>query len=323
MPPSAVASYLRSKSRFLSWDGHLEIFLHMKSLAVSIRDYLSLVRFNHTLFALPFAALGFTLGCLQTDTLPGWEVGIWVLLCMVFARNAAMAFNRLIDAAFDGLNPRTAIRELPAGILSHKQVSFFVLFNCLAFVATTALINPLCFLLSPVALGVVLGYSYTKRFTPLCHLILGVGLGLAPVGAYLAVTGSFALLPIVLGLAVLFWVAGFDVIYALQDENFDRHHRLHSLPAWLGGHRALVISRWLHVTTACLIVFFSWGVYRQMPVQPGLLAVADLLFVGMLVFQHAQVRPGDLRKVNLAFFTANGLASLGFGLMAILSLVLA
>lgn len=285
-----------------------------------LRHFLSLVKFSHTIFALPFAAIGFTLGALDApENLDIW-LALKVLGCMVFARNTAMAFNRLTDAAIDGENPRTAVREIPAGILSRRQVTFFVAFNALAFIATAWLINPICFYLSPVALAVVMGYSYTKRFTPWCHLILGTGLALAPVGAFLAVTGRFDLPVVVLGVAVLTWVGGFDVIYALQDEQFDRERNLRSLPAWLGGARALLVSRSLHVGTAIALFLFAYLI-RHGAWQP-LLALALLVFCGMLLYQHRLVRPDDLRRVNLAFFTANGLASLTFGILVILSLLL-
>ena len=171
---------------------------------------------------------------------------ILVLLCMVFARSAAMAFNRWLDAEFDSVNPRTAVREIPAGIISKKNAMIFVIFNCVLFIITTYFINALCLVLSPVALFVILFYSYTKRFTPLCHLVLGLGLSLAPIGAYIAVTGKFAIVPVLFSLAVLFWVSGFDIIYALQDEEFDRINNLRSIPSLLGIKKALYISEYFH-----------------------------------------------------------------------------
>ncbi|MEZ4949310.1 MAG: UbiA-like polyprenyltransferase [Saprospiraceae bacterium] len=196
-----------------------------------MNNYLSLIKFSHTIFALPFALLGFFLA----TNLPGIEFSwlnlILVLLCMVFARSAAMAFNRYLDRDIDSKNPRTATREIPAGIISPKSALTFVVLNCVGFVITTWFLNPLCFYLSPVALLVVLGYSYTKRFTWLCHFVLGLGLSLAPIGAYLAAGGQFDLIPILLSLVVLFWVGGFDVIYALQDEQFDQSNALYSVPS--------------------------------------------------------------------------------------------
>jgi len=292
----------------------------MPPLIASLRHYLSLVKFSHTIFALPFAAVGFTLGALEAPENLTWGLGLKVLACMVFARNTAMAFNRLSDAAIDGLNPRTSVREIPAGVLQQKQVGAFVAVNALAFIGTTWLINPLCFFLSPVALAVIMGYSYTKRFTPLCHLILGLGLALAPVGAFLAVTAHFDLPVILLGAAVLTWVGGFDIIYALQDEQFDRQHRLHSIPAWLGGRRALITSRLLHLCSAVLLALFALGVSAR--AYTPLLFSALLFFVGMLVYQHRLVKADDLRRVNMAFFTANGLASLTFGVLVLLALLI-
>ena len=207
-----------------------------------MKQYLSLIKFSHTVFALPFALLGLFLGFFQTGKfVPDWLILIKVLACMVFARSAAMAFNRYVDRDIDKTNPRTAMREIPAGKIRPPQALFFVVLNGLLFIATTYWINRICFYLSPVALIVVLGYSYTKRFTFLCHLILGLGLSLAPIGAYLAVTGVFALVPVLYSLSVLCWVSGFDIIYALQDERFDAEHRLQSIPVQFGAKTSLRI----------------------------------------------------------------------------------
>nr|WP_225974188.1 UbiA-like polyprenyltransferase [Arachidicoccus ginsenosidivorans] len=211
----------------------------------TIKNYFSLVKFAHTIFALPFAMIGFTLGAVvvyQQGSLTGKDILIkllLVLLCMVTARSAAMAFNRYLDRHFDAQNPRTAIREIPKGIISAGSALRFTIVNCLLFMAATAFINPICLTLSPVALFVILFYSYTKRFTPLCHLVLGLGLSLAPIGAYLALTGVFSLLPILFSLAVITWVSGFDIIYAMQDIDFDRSQSLHSIPTALGEQRRL------------------------------------------------------------------------------------
>jgi 4-hydroxybenzoate polyprenyltransferase len=240
-----------------------------------------------------------------------------VVLCMVTARSAAMAFNRYLDRRFDALNPRTAIREIPAGIISANSALWFTILMSGLFILSAAFINPLCLYLSPVALAVVLGYSYTKRFTPLCHLILGLGLSLAPIGAYLAVTGAFHPLPILFSLAVLFWVGGFDIIYALQDEEFDKANRLHSIPSWLGKAKALRVSELFHVLTAGFIVLAG--------VQGGFGAwywLGAALFLGLLVYQHTVVKPNDLSRVNLAFMTANGMASVAFAAFVITDLLL-
>jgi 4-hydroxybenzoate polyprenyltransferase len=295
--------------------GNIE-FLFMKK-------YFSLVKFAHTLFALPFALLGLFVGfwVMEASDLtpdkPYWQSLLLVVLCMVFARSAAMAFNRYLDRDIDAINERTARREIPAGIVSARQARWFVLINALLFMATTWLINPLCFFLSPVALLVILGYSFTKRFTALCHLVLGLGLALAPVGAFLAVTGRFMWEPIVLGITVLTWVSGFDIIYALQDEEFDRDHHLNSLPALLGKKRALLVSTTLHFFSAAAVILF--GVLIDGGWVYGLGATA---FLVLLAYQHLIVKPHDLSRVNLAFFTTNGIASVVFGLFAIGELLL-
>lgn len=245
------------------------------------------------------------------------QKGLLVLVCMVTARNAAMAFNRYLDRHFDALNPRTAIREIPAGILSAESALRFVIGNSIVFVLATWFINPLCFYLSFVALFVVLFYSFTKRFTALCHLVLGVGLSLAPIGAYLAVTGSFALLPLLFSFAVIFWVSGFDIIYALQDVDFDQSHQLNSIPAALGKTNALMVSRLLHVGSAFCVSFA--GVYGGF----HMVYFAGLgFFVGMLIYQQSLVKPNDLSKVNLAFMTSNGIASVVFAIFVITALFL-
>ncbi len=193
-----------------------------------MKNYLSLIKFSHTIFALPFAIIGFFLAINTSSVTINWLILVYVVLCMIFARSAAMAFNRYIDRKIDLANPRTAeVREIPNGTISSKNALIFVIVNCILFIGTTYLINPLCFYLSPVALAVVLGYSLTKRFTALCHLVLGLGLSLAPIGAYLAVTGQFDWLPLFFSFSVLFWVSGFDIIYALQDEEFDKEQKLH------------------------------------------------------------------------------------------------
>ena len=313
-----------------------------------VKSYLSLIKFSHTIFAMPFALIGFFLA-----VVPVWHLyfsnnkdalgSFWILrlhagdldnyryfpsnskemvirlalviLCMVCARSAAMAYNRYLDRKFDAKNPRTAIREIPAGIIKADNVLLFTLANCLLFIACCFLINRICFFLSPVALVVVLGYSFTKRFTPLCHLILGLGLSLAPIGAYLAVTGVFHWLPILFSLTVLFWVSGFDIIYALQDEEFDKENKLYSIPAWLGKSKALRISELLHLVSAGAVGFAGW--YGNF----GLLYwVGAAIFIGMLVYQHSLVKPNDLRKVNIAFMTANGIASVVFAIFVIADL---
>jgi 4-hydroxybenzoate polyprenyltransferase len=283
-----------------------------------IRHYLSLIKFSHTVFALPFAFIGFTAGVLRMNTGQfEWAMLVKMLLCMVFARSAAMAFNRYIDRRFDALNPRTAKREIPAGVISPSKALAFTIINSVLFVATTWFINPACFQLSFVALFVVLFYSYTKRFTSLCHLVLGVGLSLSPIGSYLSVTGVFALFPLLFSFAVLTWVAGFDIIYALQDEEFDRSNTLHSIPAALGVRRSLFVSSLLHVLSAGFVVWA--GIEGQL----GVVYWAGVLFyASMLVYQHLLVKPNDLSKVGIAFANTNGVASVVFAVFTIAAMLL-
>lgn len=305
----------------------------------AVKKYLSLIKFSHTIFAMPFAMIGFMLAAVHSikfwygayfddgstekwymgtpPPTPGflWPKFILIILCMIFARSAAMAFNRYLDRHFDAQNPRTAIREIPAGILKANSVLWFTIICSVLFVVCTWFINRICFFLSPVALFVILFYSYTKRFTPLCHLVLGVGLSLAPIGAYLAVTGQFALLPILFSLAVIFWVSGFDIIYAMQDEEFDKSHQLYSIPAWLGKAKGLRVSEILHVLSAACVI--TAGVYGHFH---WLYWAGVAIFVSMLLYQHSIVKPTDLRRVNLAFMTANGVASVVFAVFVIADL---
>ena len=241
-----------------------------------------------------------------------WRILVLVILCMVFARSAAMAFNRYLDRDIDSRNPRTAGREIPAGIISPRNAIIFVAVNALLFIGTTWCINPLCFALSPIALLIILGYSFTKRFTGLCHFVLGLGLSLAPVGAYVAVTGQFALLPILYGMAVLFWVSGFDIIYALQDDDFDKAHSLKSVPVWLGRARALRLSSLLHVLCAVIILMAGYMAQQYFPEFYWLHWTGAGVFIALLYYQHSLVTFNDLSRVNLAFFTTNGVASLVF-----------
>ncbi|MEJ6979193.1 UbiA-like polyprenyltransferase [Pedobacter sp. P351] len=272
-----------------------------------MKKYLSLVLFAHTIFAMPFAFIGFFLALTTTENTFSWMSLVFMILCMIFARNSAMAFNRYLDRNFDAENPRTVVRDIPAGRIPAKNALLFTLINCALFIFTTYFINPLCFYLSPVALAVILGYSFTKRFTPLCHLILGIGLGLAPIGAYLVVTGEFALLPIFFSLAVVCWVSGFDIIYALQDDEFDKTANLYSIPSVLGRKKALLISSLLHVLS---VVFISMPLlYTDL----GWFYITGIIFfIALLIYQHRLVKPDDLSRVNLAFGTTNGIASVIF-----------
>ena len=288
----------------------------------AVKNYLSLVKFSHTIFALPFALIGFVLG-VRSQWLVQLPVEHFflklflVLLCMVTARSTAMAFNRYLDRHFDKLNQRTSIREIPAVIIKAEKALLFVFINAILFSLATFFINPICFYLSPVALFVILFYSYTKRFTYLCHLVLGIGLSLAPIGAYLAVTGSFAILPLLFSFAVVFWVSGFDIIYALQDIDFDQSQSLFSIPSYWGLNKALSIGRVLHVFSAAFVIaaYFVGGFHF-------IYLMGLLVFVGMLIYQHSIVKAQDLSRVNIAFMTANGIASIVFSIFVIAAIVI-
>jgi 4-hydroxybenzoate polyprenyltransferase len=289
----------------------------MTSIAASVKKYLSLVKFAHTIFAMPFALIGYTLAVSLDEYDFSLRLLILVILCMVFARNAAMGFNRFADRRFDALNPRTSSRDIPAGRIGPIAAALFVAANIVLFVTTTAFINRLTLILSPVALIVVLGYSLTKRFTSLCHFILGLGLSLAPIGAYISVTGSFSLVPLIYSFIVLSWSSGFDIIYALQDDEFDRSNKLHSLPSATGRKRALLISAFVHALTFLLII--AAGITGH----GGFLYWAGaVIFTGLLIYQHVIVKPDDLSRVTLAFGTTNGVASSLFAAFVIADLVL-
>jgi 4-hydroxybenzoate polyprenyltransferase len=262
---------------------------------------------------LPFALIGYFLAIHTNNHNFEWQLFVKVLLCMVFARNAAMAFNRYLDRNIDAENKRTAIREIPAGVIKPSNALLFVIINALLFFTTCYYINTLCFLLSPVALVVVLGYSFTKRFTALCHIVLGIGLALAPIGAYLAVTGSFAAIPLYFSFAVLFWVSGFDIIYALQDEAFDKSKDLKSIPVVMGKKNALQLSNFLHLLAAAFIVLAGYALAASIFYWIG-----TVMFIGLLIYQHTLVKPNDLSKVNIAFFTTNGIASVVFAVCVLM-----
>jgi 4-hydroxybenzoate polyprenyltransferase len=266
---------------------------------------------------MPFALIGFFIAGGKGFRGFSWNLLAAVILCMIFARSAAMAFNRWLDRTHDSLNPRTAAREIPSGRIPGQHAFVFAMICSGLFVLTAWAINLLCGALSFVALGVILGYSYTKRFTPFCHLVLGTGLALAPLGAWLAVRGSFDLLPILLSLLVLFWVSGFDIIYALQDEEFDRSQQLHSIPALLGKTGGIWISRVLHLLSVICLVAFGW--YGSFGI---VFWTGAGLFTAVLLYQQSLVNPGRLDKVNLSYMTANGVASCIFAVFVIADLAL-
>jgi 4-hydroxybenzoate polyprenyltransferase len=282
--------------------------------SMPVKKFLSLVKFSHTVFALPFALIGFTIALAKCNRLQIDYVLLGkVILCMVFARNAAMAFNRYLDRDIDKENKRTSMREIPSGIISPKAAIIFVIINSVFFIVTTWFINALCFYLSPVALIIILGYSFTKRFTSWCHLVLGLGLSLAPIGSYLAVCGKFSIIPLFISLAVLFWVAGFDVIYSMQDYYFDKERNLHSVPVLLGNFYALRLSEFFHLLTVVFLLLagfiFGSGIFYL---------IGLCIFTILLIYQHLIVKPNDLSKVNIAFFTTNGIASIVFGVFVII-----
>jgi 4-hydroxybenzoate polyprenyltransferase len=284
---------------------------------VKIADYFSLVKINHTIFSLPFAMIGFFMAVKTHGDNISYRLLLLVLRVVLFARNAAMGFNRYADREFDRKNPRTALREIPRAIILPRSAMIFVIVNASLFMLTAFLINVLCFALSPVALAIVLGYSLTKRFTWLSHLFLGLGLSLAPIGAYLAVTGRFDVLPLIYSFVVIFWVAGFDILYALQDIDFDLSENLKSLPVVLGKKRALILSALFHVIAIALVVL--GGITGQFSY---LYWAGAAIFAILLCYEHMIVKPTDISRVNLAFATMNGMASVVFACFVIADLYL-
>jgi len=279
-----------------------------------IQKYFRFIKFSHTIFAMPFAMIGFFLAISRDENSFSWLV--FIFISMIFARSAAMGFNRYLDRNIDAKNPRTAQREIPQGKISEKSALVFVVVMSVLFIATTFLINKLVFYLSFVALAVVLGYSYTKRFTPLSHIVLGIGLALAPIGAYLSVTSKFDLIPLLYSLLVLFWVSGFDIIYALQDYDFDKQNNLRSIPVLVGKKKAMTISVFLHLITAAISVTIgllgSYGIFYW---------VGAIIFNALLFYQHTIVKYDDLSRVNLAFGTTNGIASVVFATFVIIDIL--
>ena len=272
-----------------------------------MKKYLSLIKFSHTIFAMPFALIGYFLAV--KDYGFSIDILVKVLLCMIFARSSAMAFNRYIDRDIDKKNERTAkIREIPNGTILAKNALVFCIANILLFLITCYYINPLCFKLSPIAIIIILGYSLTKRFTVLCHFILGLGLSLAPIGGYLAISQEFKILPLLISLGVLLWVTGFDIIYSLQDEEFDKKEKLNSIPVMFGKINALRISKILHFF--CATFFTLVGLIGKF----GLLYwIGFTFFTFLLIYQHSIIKHDNLKNINLAFFTTNGIASIIFG----------
>ena len=289
----------------------------MNSFIKKVETYFSFVKFSHTVFAMPFALIGFFLAVSEDNYQFSLRLFLLIVLCMIFARNAAMGFNRFADNKYDALNPRTASREIPSGKIDSSSASVFVIINAVLFIATTYFINPLTLILSPVALTIILGYSLTKRITILCHFILGLSLSLAPIGAYISVTGKFHFLPIIYSFIVLTWVSGFDIIYALQDDEFDRTTNLFSIPSRIGRYKALIISIVVHFITFILVI--TAGLIGS---AGYLYWIGAALFTILLVYQHLIVKHNDISRVNMAFATTNGIASIVFAGFVILDLIL-
>jgi 4-hydroxybenzoate polyprenyltransferase len=269
-----------------------------------IRTTLEMIKFEHSVFALPFALTG---AMLAVRGLPTWRQLLWLVVAMVGARSAAMAFNRIADLKFDKLNPRTQGRALPKGALSVRFTAAFTVISCMLLVLAAWELNPLAFKLSPIAIAVLLGYSYTKRFTLISHLVLGFCLGMSPIAAWIALRGDLSVSVLLLGAAVTLWVAGFDIIYACQDVEFDHRLGLHSIPKRYGITAALYSSAALHAGMLALV----WMVARTEHL--GWIALAGLVLVALLLaYEHAIVKPSDLSRVNAAFFTINGYISILF-----------
>jgi 4-hydroxybenzoate polyprenyltransferase len=274
------------------------------ALLHNLRTTLEMIKWEHSIFALPFALCG---AMLAAGGWPSAHQLAWIVVAMVSARSAAMAFNRVADAAIDAANPRTRTRALPAGALTPAFVTTFVVVSCAIFILAASQLNHLALILSPVALAVLLLYSYTKRFTRWSHLVLGFALGIAPAAAWIAIRGSLDLRILLLTAAVTFWVGGFDVLYACQDYEFDRQSNLHSIPRYIGIRKALYVARAFHLVMLLLLVtlIFSFGL--------GRLAMAGVMVVAALLsYEHSLVRPDDLSKLNAAFFTMNGVISVVF-----------
>lgn len=270
-----------------------------------IGDYGSLVKFSHTIFAMPFALIAFVYALYENPHISfEWQLLIQIVLCMVFARNVAMAFNRWADRNIDKENPRTADREIPKGVITPNNALWFIAINAILFIAVTATINWLTLALSPIALFVITAYSYCKRFTPFAHLVLGLSLGIAPAGAYIATTSTLTLPPMLLSLLVITWCGGFDIIYALQDADFDRQRGLHSIPSHFSVATSLYISIALHAVSATALVLFALYCPQSIVLWCGV-----AIFCAILIAEHILVTPKQQRNIGIAFGTLNGLAS--------------
>ncbi|NLB67346.1 MAG: UbiA family prenyltransferase [Bacteroidales bacterium] len=278
--------------------------------------YFSLVKFSHTLFALPFALIGFVLALKEPGVDFGWLLLLKIVGCMFFARNSAMGFNRYADREIDARNPRTLFREIPSGKITPRQALTFVIINIVLFLLTALSINLLCFILAFPALAVLLGYSYTKRFTWLSHYVLGIALGIAPSAAFVAMTGYFTPAILVLSLSVFLWSSSFDILYSLPDEEIDRQQGLHSIPQKFGRVKAMRISLIGH-----LLLFFLIPLFGRLISGSWLFVIGACIFLALLIYQHAIISPTNLKRLNAAFFTSNGIASLLFMIFVVADLL--
>ena len=281
--------------------------------------YLEMIKFEHSIFALPFAMIGMMWGSVSVRhaAWPGWWIFAWIIVAMVSCRSAAMAFNRIADRDIDAENPRTKMRAIPAGILKLSHATLFFVASCAIFFVAAGMLNRLTLLLSPIALGVTLFYSTTKRFTPLSHFLLGLSLGIAPAAAWIGATGTLSWPILAVTAAVLLWTAGFDIIYSLQDVEFDKNHKLRSLPETIGIPKALMVSRICHSLAVLLLVFAGVMLNRGPAYFAGVLFAAALL-----AYEQSLVKPHDLSKVNMAFFTLNGFVSIGLFVFAFCDVIL-
>lgn len=284
----------------------------------ALRTYLEMIKIEHSIFALPFAMLGMVWGSLAAfgTPWPGWRTFFLIVLAMVSCRSAAMAYNRIVDREIDAKNPRTKVRAIPSGLLRLSDAMFFFYASVGIFLAAAAMLNPVCLALSPIALLFTLGYSWTKRFTPLCHWVLGISLGIAPAAAWIASTGKLQWEIVIVTGAVALWTAGFDILYSLQDEDFDREQGLRSLPQTVGVGRALTASRVCHAGAIVLLAWAGFALGTGPIYCAGVVAAAALL-----TYEQSLVRPGDLSKINLAFFTLNGFVSIGVFAFALADLL--
>lgn len=269
-----------------------------------IKSLLEMIKFSHTVFAFPFALIGMVLAAHANGEMPSGAQLFWICMAMVGARSGAMGLNRVLDARIDALNPRTAERHIPAGIIAHWEAWLFVSVSFAGLILSAYMLNPLCFYLSPIALFFLVLYSFAKRFTAYAHLVLGLCLGAAPVGAWIALRGDVTVSIVLIGLAVLLWVAGFDILYALQDLDFDREQGLHSIPVVLGEEGSFLVVRMFHVGMIVLLLLATPGSGLGWIYLLGVATVS-----AMLIYEHTLVKPGDLTKMDAAFFTLNGYIS--------------